>query len=129
MYSGSPPNNAIWGDLSIAPNLWSTTPPVLFNPVIVFTPGGSVSYLGTPNLTRPIGPIYLLLGRRELMADVSKTGFDENINDRNTPAPKNLYLENRWITIGYQTGLVTTSEVRANPLMPPFSLTCFQKAR
>ena len=111
MFSGSAPN-PIWGNLGIAPSNWSTTPPVLFNPVIVFTPGGSVSYLATPNLTRPIGPIYLLLGRRELMADVAKSGEDENIND-NSATPKNLYLENRWITVGYQTGLVTTSEVRA----------------
>jgi prepilin-type N-terminal cleavage/methylation domain-containing protein len=118
MYSG--PGTARWGDITIPAAAWPTNPPVPFNPVIVFTPGGSVSYLGAPTLARPIAPIYLLLGRRELMADVAKSGTDENINDNN-PAPdtKNLYLENRWITIGYQTGLVTTSEVRANPPMSP----------
>jgi prepilin-type N-terminal cleavage/methylation domain-containing protein len=128
MFSGSAPS-AIWGDTTIPVANWSTTPPVPFNPVIVFTPGGSVSYLATPNLTRPIGPVYLLLGRRELMADVTKLQVDENINDPNTPNPKNLYLENRWITIGYQTGLVTTSEVRAIPPVNPPTLPDVVKAR
>jgi len=118
MFSGSAPS-PIWGDTTIPVANWPTTPPVPFNPVIVFTPGGSVSYLAAPALSRPIGPIYLLLGRRELMADVAKSGQDENINDNSPTNPKNLYLENRWITIGYQTGLVTTSEVRA---IPPVTL-------
>ena len=101
---------------------WATNPPAPYNPVISFTPGGSVGHLGTTTLMRPTGPIYLLLGRREFMPDAAliKGGAndrlpeDKNIFDSDLPQPANLYLQNFWITIGYQTGLVTVTENAVN---------------
>ena len=92
-----------------------TAPVVLFNPVITFAPNGSVDYVTNNvspfNLVRPIGPIFLLLGRRELMPDVSKSNVDENLYDPGVTVPAlNLYLSNFWIAIGNQTGMVTVAE-------------------
>jgi hypothetical protein len=55
-----------------------------------------------------------MLGRRELMPDVSKSQYDENLYDPNTLNPLNLHLQNFWIAIGPQTGQVTVSENAAN---------------
>jgi prepilin-type N-terminal cleavage/methylation domain-containing protein len=95
--------------------------PVVWDPVILFTPSGDVSYVsmsrGLPSrLARPTGTIFLLLGRRELMPDISKSGFDENFCDPAITNAANLYLQNFWISIGYQTGHVAVSETAVNPV-------------
>ncbi len=108
------------------PGNWNSNPPVPYDPVITFTPGGSVGHVGTTAMMRPTGPIYLLLGHRELVPDVAikdrpgevddKDPEDKNIYDSDLPAtePENLYLRNFWISIGHQTGLVTTAENTTN---------------
>jgi hypothetical protein len=81
-------------------------------------------------MARATGPIYLLLGRRELMPDVAfvkppgATPDDKNIFDRDTPQPANAYLQNFWITVGHQTGLVTVTENARNngPVADPMYL-------
>ena len=100
---------------------WPTNPPAPFDPIITFTPNGAVGHVTTLRSMRPNGPIYLLLGRRELMPDVAleagtTTPEDKNIYDSDPPAtePENQYLNNFWITIGYQTGLVTVTENARN---------------
>jgi hypothetical protein len=107
---------------------WATNPPAPYDPVITFTPSGSVGHIYAPQGQRAIGPIFLMLGRRELMPDVAQlknaaypnTVEDKNIFDEDT-TPANLYLQNFWLTIGNQTGLVTTSEVARNqgPMADP----------
>ncbi len=127
MYSGEG-LAGYWGDPltinlppSFPPPNWTTNPPVPYDPVITFTPGGSVGHVGTTAMARPTGPIYLLLGRRELVPDVARikpgntVPEDKNIFDSDTPEPENLYLRNFWISIGHQTGLVTTAENTTNP--------------
>jgi prepilin-type N-terminal cleavage/methylation domain-containing protein len=99
----------------VPPINWLTTPPVPWNAIITFAPSGRVDFvtLGTAGtLTRPTGPIFLLLGRRDLMADVSQTGNDDNLYDSTNLT--NAYLQNFWVTIGYQTGLVTVTENAVN---------------
>jgi prepilin-type N-terminal cleavage/methylation domain-containing protein len=99
----------------VAPINWLTTPPVPWNAIITFAPSGRVDFvtLGTAGtLTRPTGPIFLLLGRRDLMADVSQTGNDDNLYDSTNTT--NAYLQNFWVTVGYQTGLVTVTENAVN---------------
>jgi len=85
---------------------------VTFNPVVIFSPNGSVDYVTTPTgFTRATAPIFFLLGRRDLMPDVSKSQYDENLWDPGTTTPAlNLYLSNFWIAIGNQTGTVTVAE-------------------
>jgi prepilin-type N-terminal cleavage/methylation domain-containing protein len=102
----------VFPPVAVPPAMWPTTPPVTFNPVIVFSPNGSVASVAqgpTGALARPQGPIFLLLGRRELMADVSRSGTAENMFD-SAAKPENLYLSNFWVTVGYQTGQVTVAE-------------------
>lgn len=82
------------------------TTAVTFNPVITFSPTGAVDYVGVPTLTRPNNPIFFLVGRRDLMPDASKTGFDENMYD----AISLQHLSNFWVSIGYQTGHVSVTE-------------------
>lgn len=89
------------------------------DPIITFTPNGSVGHVITTQAQRVTSPIFLLMGRRELMDDVATingggTFEDKNFTDSDTN-PNNLYLQNFWITIGSQTGLVTTSEMATNP--------------
>lgn len=115
-------------DTSVTPAKYGD---VLFNPVITFRPSGSVDYVTSPipgpapppptpppmigqGQRHPIGPIFLLLGRRELMNDVSKSQHDENLFDPSTTNPPNLHLQNFWIAIGPQTGQVTVAENAAN---------------
>jgi prepilin-type N-terminal cleavage/methylation domain-containing protein len=87
----------------------------VFNPVITFAPSGRVDYCtdNTGAWGRLNSPLFLLLGRRELMPDVSRSLTDENLYDPNTPA-LNPYLQNFWIAVGYQTGLVTVTENAVN---------------
>ena len=96
-----------------------TTPPtynpVTWNPIVMFSPNGAVSSVHmSQGMLRPNSPIYFLMGRRELMHDVSKSGYDENLYDPNTTNPENQYLQNFWISIANTTGTVTTAECAAN---------------
>lgn len=98
-------------------------PYVPFDPQIIFSPSGRLDYvtLGGGVLARPTDPVFLLMGRRELMFDVTNRGVAEDIVFQNlgpipaagatTPPPP---AENFWVTIGYQSGLVTVSEVAPN---------------
>jgi hypothetical protein len=100
----------------------------------MFGPGGSFEWIYIPQdrLTaavpvRPSGPVHFLLGRRDLMADVSKNSpqVDENLYDPRdprlmpmppaNPPPTYAYLENFWISISPQTGLVTVTQMARNP--------------
>jgi hypothetical protein len=114
------PWNATW------PTTWATNPPAPYDPIITFTPNGSVGHVVTTQSQRASGPIFLLLGRRELMPDVAPISGGSNVEDKNIfdsdpTNPENLYLQNFWLTIGNQTGLVTTSEVTRNtgPIVAP----------
>jgi hypothetical protein len=115
----APPWPSTW------PGTWQTNPPAPFDPIITFTPNGAVGHVtlsatggGPVTFARPSGQIFLLLGRRDLMPDVTlirgtTTPEDKNIYDADA-APANAYLENFWITIGYQTGLVAVTENARN---------------
>jgi hypothetical protein len=86
--------------------------PATLNPVILFSPNGSVERVtrdATGTMTRPSGPIFLLTGRRDLMTDI--VGFDKNLSD---PTPEQLHLSNFWITVAHQTGQVSVSENAQN---------------
>ncbi len=100
-----------FASLTTDPTTWPTTPPVAFNPVIMFSPNGRVdtvsNNLGVP--IRATGPMYLLVGRRDLMADVTTSGYDENLYDPKA-TPENAYLSNFWVTIAHQTGQVSVAE-------------------
>lgn len=97
---------------------------VPFDPQIIFSPSGRLEWVtrGDGGLTRPTDPVFLLLGRRELMSDVTVTRTDKDIVFQNLSAPPagpafNVApppAENFWVTIGYQSGLVTVAEVAPN---------------
>lgn len=79
-------------------------------PAVIFAPNGSVSWVydgSTPK--RPLGPIFFLIGRRDLMRDVTPNGQDLNLG--NDPQQANVGLKNLWVGIGHQTGLITTTEM------------------
>ncbi len=124
------PWNAAW------PTSWTTNPPAPYDPIITFTPNGSVGHVITTQTQRATGPIFLLLGRRELMPDVAPIAGggnkveDKNIFDSDPTNPKKLYLQNFWMTIGNQTGLVTTSEVTTNkgPIVDPTNYLYYARA-
>ncbi len=107
----------------VVPSMWMTMPPVTFDPIVVFAPGGSIAYVtkrsasAGSRLIRPTESMYFLLGRRELMGDVfnkdpTMDTHDENLSPGVVGA--NAYLSNYWISIGYQTGQVVTSENATN---------------
>jgi len=79
-------------------------------PAVVFAPNGSVSavYDGA-EFKRPLGPIYFLVGRRDLMRDVTPNSQDQNLG--NDPLQANVGLKNLWVAIGHQTGTITTTEM------------------
>ncbi len=86
--------------------------PVTLNPVILFSANGSVERVtrnATGVMMPPSGPIFLLTGRRDLMADVTTSGGDENLWDPKA-VPENAYLSNFWVTIAHQTGQVSVAE-------------------
>jgi len=97
----------------------TTNPNIDWNPIVMFSPNGAIrsttfssdSY-DQPLLLRPTTPLYLLLGRRDLMPDVSASGKDENLFEPETMADKakNLFADNFWIKIGFQTGSITVAE-------------------
>ncbi len=105
------------GDLDATIN----PPLVRFDPQIIFSPSGRLEWVTSPDdgtLVRPTDPIFLLLGRRDLMFDVTTRGTPQDIVFQNLsplpakdattpPAP----AQNFWVTIGYQTGQVTVAEI------------------
>ncbi len=102
----------------------NATPPVIdWDPVVLFNTGGAMisTSFTSAQLTPIVQPLFLLLGKRELMPDVSVSGLDENLYEPNTAAPKNEYLKNFWISIGYQTGMATVAEMAANAGTPASS--------
>lgn len=96
-------------------------PVVNFDPVIVFSPSGRLESVidRTGQLVRPTSPVNLLMGRRELMFDVTAKGDPADLVFQNLsaapPASATTTLmppaENFWMTIGYQTGQVSVSQV------------------
>jgi len=99
-------------------------PTVLFDPQIIFSPSGRVEWVSNAagQLTRPTDPIFLLLGRRELMFDVTNRnsttdGRDlvfQNLSPPPPPATPTVRMpptQNFWVVVGHQTGQVNTSEV------------------
>jgi type II secretory pathway pseudopilin PulG len=128
----------------LTPADWTTKPPLTFDPIVMFGPGGGLEWIyvasnrtDSAEPVRPTGPVYFLIGRRDLMADVSKASpqVDENVFDprdprlsppptSSTPPPTYAYLENFWITVSPQTGLVTVTQMSRNPNQPnqPWSI-------
>lgn len=113
-------------DYSGAVNTAPPAPVVQADPMIVFSPSGRLDFVtnAAGQLVRPTDAVYLLIGRRELMFDataaavpVAKDLVFQNLSARPpdampaTPMPP---AENFWVTIGYQSGLVTVSEVATN---------------
>jgi prepilin-type N-terminal cleavage/methylation domain-containing protein len=99
-------------------------PIVLFDPVILFSPSGRLDYVTNKagQLARPLGPVNLLMGRRELMFDVTAKKATppnnqdlvfQNLSPVAKPTSASLMppAENFWMTIGYQTGQVSVSQV------------------
>ncbi len=97
-------------------------PLVRFDPTIIFSPSGRVEWVNNNlgQLVRPTDPIYLLLGRRELMFDVTNRGADGRdlvFQNLSAPAPLATPMDvmppapNFWVIVGPQTGQVNTAEV------------------
>ncbi len=88
-----------------------------YDPYFTFSPNGAIDYeaMDVTLRQRPIGPMLLLIGRRELMLDVSPSGLDENLSDAipSNGNPKKLYLQNFWVKVDYQTGHVSTNPLAA----------------
>ena len=94
-----------------------STIPLTWDPVFTFSPNGAVDRVGimNANLFHPTGPLFFLVGRRELMPDVAfvnttSTPEDKNLYDSDTPTPKSLFRQNFWVAVDYQTGHVSTTE-------------------
>lgn len=78
---------------------------VPFNPVFTFTPSGALDYSASPAMSRPTSPLFFLIGKRELMSDVSKSLTDENVFD----AIANEHRKSFWVAVA-QGGRVTVAE-------------------
>lgn len=96
--------------------------PLNFNPMILFAPNGGVdrATLTSPQLARPMATLFLLVGRRELMNDVYR--ISGTLTDGNVHEPtNNRHLDNFWVSVGYQSGLVVTAEntPQTTPPTPP----------
>lgn len=97
-------------------------PRVLLDPVIIFSPAGRVEWVSVPpngQLIRTTDPVYILIGRRELMFDVtSRTQASDAVfqNLSAVPVPVGQRMppaENYWLVIGSQ-GDVSTAQVAPN---------------
>lgn len=105
--------------------MWSTTPPLIWNPVVMFAPSGRLDTVTGPvgALQRPTGPVFFLIGKRELLPDVSRNQVDENVGPDPAALPNAamLYLDSFWVSISYQTGQVNVTENASNlgPLADP----------
>jgi hypothetical protein len=92
-----------------------------FNPIITFAPNGGVDQVTdgpAGQFRRPTGPMFLLVGRRELMPDIKST--DQNLFD---PTPASQHLSNFWVMIAPQSGQVTVAENAQNqgPIVDPMN--------
>jgi prepilin-type N-terminal cleavage/methylation domain-containing protein len=104
-------------------------PIVRFDPVIMFSPSGGLEAVsqgpaGIP--ARPTDAVFLLMGRRELMFDATQRNQPFDVVDQNLspiPATGATYTDSTtwptppphfWISIGYQTGLVSVAELAPN---------------
>jgi len=129
-FTGLDPTQGIMPMMGIpTPDDWTTNAPLTYDPTVMFGPNGAVLSVtnGSGALTRPNGAAYFLIGRRELMADVSKKTMtvekvDENIHDQqallmqpSNPLPTLAYLQNFWVTVSPQSGHVSVSEMATNP--------------
>jgi Tfp pilus assembly protein FimT len=105
--------------------MWGTTPPLTWDPVVMFAPSGRLDYVTGPvgALQRPTGPIFLLIGKRELLPDVTRNQLDENVSPDPAalPSAATLYLDSFWVSISYQTGQVHVTENAFNvgPMADP----------
>jgi prepilin-type N-terminal cleavage/methylation domain-containing protein len=99
-------------------------PLITFDPMVIFSPSGRVDWVTNQagQLARPLASINLLMGRREFMYDVTKKSVIGNPvatdlvvqNLSAIPTTSTTLMppsENFWMTIGYQTGTVSVSQV------------------
>jgi hypothetical protein len=97
-------------------------PYVPFDPMVFFAPNGRLEWVSSTDpaafgaLVRPTDSVYFLVGRRDLMFDVTAKSADSDIVFQNVSPIPTLGVsspppvtENFWVAVGYQTGLVTTS--------------------
>ena len=98
-------------------------PRVSFNPLFTFAPSGRLDFCtdnALGSMTRSSAPIYLLLGRRDLMYDIVTNGTNNDLVDRNLSEPPTAAPAlmppppNFWVAVGNTTGLVTVTEVAPN---------------
>ncbi len=105
--------------------------------MIFFSPSGRLEWVSSPTgaLVRPTDAVHLLLGRRDLMFDVTARGTPmvdptlgnvtvgnssdivfQNLSPipSTTAATVSPPAESFWITVGNQTGLVVVSQVAPN---------------
>lgn len=123
------PINSFGGPGVMTGSVPAVGPNVVFDPVIMFSPSGrleSVSQGANGRLARPTDAIYLLLGRRELMFDATQKNLPSDVVNQNLssiPAASATIVDSTtwpapplhfWVSIGYQTGLITVAEVAPN---------------
>jgi prepilin-type N-terminal cleavage/methylation domain-containing protein len=135
------------GSFNVNSGLWNASntplpPSVPYNPVIMFSPNGSVSSVTSGNAgspSRPNSAIHLLIGRRELMYDITATSpltptlrdlIDKNLSEPPSAPPSGAPPltasafwhdlpgttppEHFWVSVAHQTGQVSVAEVAAN---------------
>lgn len=115
------------GNFNVNASVWPPAVPLVpFNPVIMFSPNGTVDSLtagtaGTP--LRPSSAIFLLIGRRELMFDITASNpasptaadlINKNVSDPPSATGTSAPPQHFWVTIAHQTGQVSVAEVAAN---------------
>jgi hypothetical protein len=85
------------------------------NPVITFAPNGGIDMLYDGSFTgHPLGPIFLLLGKREQVLPPAGYAANSVWSSSSFPQHNLLDLNSFWITITPQTGQVSTSENTSN---------------
>ncbi|MEX0978200.1 MAG: hypothetical protein WDZ48_05085, partial [Pirellulales bacterium] len=104
-----------------------------FDPIVLFDPSGRLASVSQAPLGNPAAPndaVYLLLGRRDLMPDVTGTQIDRNLSEAPLPAGTMMTPPPHfWVSIGYQTGLVTVAEVASNSQDPSMFALALEQAR
>jgi len=99
--------------------------PVLFEPspndtspvVIMFSPSGRVDHLRVQGqILVPQETIHLMIGNNELVNDLADPAASLG-GEQNLEAEK--ALTNLWVSIGTETGSVTTAELNATGALPP----------
>jgi prepilin-type N-terminal cleavage/methylation domain-containing protein len=97
-------------------------PTVLFDPQIIFSPSGRVEWVSNNQgqLMRTSDPIYLLLGRRDLMFDVTTRNTTTDGRDLvfqnlspipNPPGQRVTPTTNFWVVVSAQSGQANTAEI------------------